>query len=327
MSVTELVAARDGRLDAVLAGGVEELSRSRVASLIKSGKVQVDGHVVRKVSARVGAGQVLTVRIPPPTPISAQPQDLPLHIVWQDADLAVIDKAPGMVVHPGPGHPDGTLVHALLHHLGDLSGIGGALRPGIVHRLDRGTSGLLVVAKNDHAHKGLAEQFAAHTAGRRYLALVYGAVRASAGTVRSTLARHPKDRLRWASSSDPAVGRHAVTHWERAGVAGTLSLVGCRLETGRTHQVRVHLQELGHPIVGDPLYTRRGTRAPASIRDAVAALEARPLLHAWRLELEHPRTGEAMSWLAPPPADMADILRRLDLTSALPSELQAEQDG
>jgi 23S rRNA pseudouridine1911/1915/1917 synthase len=188
-----------------------------------------------------------------------------------------------------------------------------------VHRLDRGTSGLLVVAKNDHAHRGLAEQFAAHTAGRRYLALVYGAVRATAGTARSHLARHPKDRLRWTSTSEPGVGRRAVTHWERLGVAGTVSLVGCRLETGRTHQVRVHLEELGHPILGDPLYRRRGLRSPASVRDAVMALDGRPLLHAWHLQLEHPRSGEALSWIAPPPPDMLAIIERLGLSQALPA--------
>lgn len=316
------IAEVDGRVDAVLAGVVEGLSRSRLAQLVKEGRVHIDGQLARKPSDKVSAGQTLTVKVPPPAPTEAVPQDLPLRIVHQDADLAIIDKAPGRVVHPGPGHPDGTLVNALLHHLDDLSGIGGEIRPGIVHRLDRGTSGLLVVAKHDRAHRHLAEQFAAHTAERLYLAVVHGAVPSGAGTVRSRLARHPRDRLRWASTDDPEAGRHAVTHWERLAAAGTVSLVQCRLETGRTHQVRVHLCEQGHPLIGDPLYTRRRSRVPASIRDLVGELVARPLLHAWSLSLDHPSDGRRRTWLAPVPPDMAAILGRLDLLGALPPAIR-----
>lgn len=309
-----------GRLDAVLAGQLADLSRSRIASLVKEGAVTVDGEVVRKASTKVAVGQEVVVHVPPPEPMEAVAQDLPVSIVYEDADLVVVNKAAGMVVHPGPGHPDGTLVNALLHHVRDLSGIGGVQRPGIVHRLDRGTSGLMVVAKHDRAHQHLAAQFAEHTAQRRYVAVVLGAVQATRGTITSHLARHPKDRLRWASTDDAEQGKVAITHWERLGVRGTVSLVGCRLETGRTHQIRVHLTELGHPLIGDPVYTRGNRRPPASIRDQVDALDARPLLHAWSLALDHPSTGERLSWNAQVPPDMAEILGILELLDALPAE-------
>lgn len=320
MPLLEVIATEEGRLDAVLAGALSELSRSRLAALVKQGRVSLDGEIARKPSASVVPGQRLVVDLPPPRPMEARAQDLPLRIVWQDEHLAVIDKAPGMVVHPGPGHPDGTLVNALLHHLDDLSGIGGVQRPGIVHRLDRGTSGLLVIAKHDAAHQHLAAQFAAHTAGRRYVALCAGAVSASAGTVRSSLARHPRDRVRYASTDVPDHGKEAVTHWTRLGVQGTVSLVECRLETGRTHQVRVHLSELGHPIFGDPLYFRGpgARRPPATIRDLVEGLEARPLLHAWSLSLDHPSGGERLTWTAPVAPDMRAIIDAVGLTGALP---------
>jgi len=307
-----------GRLDACLADQLGELSRSRLAALVKRGAVTVDGVVVRKPSTAVTPGQQVAVRVPPPTPLQARAQDLPLRIVYQDADLVVVDKDAGMVVHPGPGHPDGTLVNALLHHVTDLSGIGGVQRPGIVHRLDRGTSGLLVVAKHDQAHQHLAAQFAAHSARRQYVAVVLGGVGASSGTLRSHLARHPRDRMRWASTDDADRGKLAITHWERLGVRGTVSLVGCQLETGRTHQIRVHLTEAGHPLVGDPVYRRGNLRPPASIRPLVEALDARPLLHAWSLSLDHPRTGERCTWTAPVPHDLAQVLQALRLVEALP---------
>lgn len=315
-------ASGSARLDAALAEAVDDLSRSRAASLIRQGAVQVDGRTVTRTSTSIQAGAVLTVDLPPPVPMEAQPQDLPVDIVYQDADLVVVNKAAGMVVHPGAGHPDGTLVNALLHHVSGLSGIGGVQRPGIVHRLDRGTSGLMVVAKHDQAHQHLAGQFAAHTAERLYLALVHGAVPASAGTIRSRLARHPRDRKRWASTDDPDHGREAVTHWVRRGVRGSVSLVQCRLETGRTHQVRVHLTELGHPLLGDPTYRRRGSRAPASIRDRVSALDGRPLLHAWSLSLDHPATGERIRWVARLPDDMRGVVDALELEDALPESIR-----
>jgi 23S rRNA pseudouridine1911/1915/1917 synthase len=272
--------------------------------------VCVDGQVVNRPSTMIRVGSRIEVEIPPPRPALALPQDLPLRIVYEDSDLAVIDKASGMVVHPSAGHADGTLVNAILHHIGDLSGIGGVERPGIVHRLDKGTSGLLVVAKNDAAHQSLAAQFAAHSAGRRYLALVMGAPVLGRGTVTTHLARHPTKRRKWASTDDDS-GKRAVTHWRVLQRAGTVSLLACELETGRTHQVRVHLSESGWPIVGDPLYRRRGRVLPATLRGHVA--DDRPLLHARNLRLEHPSSGELLAFEAEIPADFAEALHRLGI--------------
>jgi 23S rRNA pseudouridine1911/1915/1917 synthase len=314
-------AVRSGRADAVVAATFPDLSRSRAAALVKEGRVRLDGEIVSKPSASVDEGAALEVEVPAPAPMEAPAQSLPLKIVHEDAHLVVVDKAPGRVVHPGPGHPDGTLVNALLHHVDDLSGIGGVQRPGIVHRLDKGTSGLLVVAKHDRAHRALAAQFAAHTASRRYLALVFGAPASGGGTVRSRLARHPRDRLRWASTDQPDQGKEAITHWRRLGARGTVGLVECRLETGRTHQVRVHLCELGHPLIGDPTYRRKGCRVPARLRERVAGLQDRPLLHAWSLALDHPESGERVRFVAPPPDDLAGALDDVDLQPALPAPL------
>lgn len=319
--MTEQVLTVDqaGRLDAVLAALLPELSRSRVAHLVREGAVTVDGAVIRRPSLKVGPGAQVVVRVPEPVPDEAVPQDLPLRIVYEDEALVVVDKEAGMVVHPSPGHPDGTLVNALLHHVGDLSGIGGVQRPGIVHRLDRGTSGLLVVAKGDAAHRALAEQFARKTAGRVYLALVYGAPREDRGTFVSCLARHPTDRLRWAST-DGSYGKEAVTHWEVRARAGTVSLLECELETGRTHQIRVHLSEAGHPLIGDRTYRRRNTRLPATLRGLVdpdAPVE-RPLLHAWQLRFTHPETGALMAFAAPPPADFTAALDALGVPVPTP---------
>jgi len=217
-----------------------------------------------------------------------------------------------MVVHPGPGHPDGTLVNALLHHLDGLSGIGGVQRPGIVHRLDRGTSGLMVVAKNDDAHQGLAAQFAEKTAGRTYLALVLGSPAAEEGTVRSWLGRHRTDRLRWCSQPE-GVGKHAVTHWAVEARVGTVSLVRCWLETGRTHQVRVHLTEQGWPLAGDGTYKRRGRRPPARLAPFLDDTGQRPMLHAWELRLTHPRSGAPLAFRAAPPGDFGQALEALGI--------------
>jgi len=284
------------------------LSRSRAAALVKEGRVQVEGRVVTRTATRVHREQQVEVEVPPPRPMAAQPQALPLSVVYEDADLAVIDKAAGMVVHPGPGHPDGTLVNALLHHLDGLSGIGGVQRPGIVHRLDRGTSGLMVVAKHDDAHRGLAAQFADKTAGRTYLALCLGQPEAEEGTVRSWLARHRTDRMRWCSQAEGR-GKHAVTHWAVEARAGTVTLIRCWLETGRTHQVRVHLSEQGWPLAGDGVYKRRRRRAPARLAPWLDPDGRRPMLHAWQLRLTHPTTGARLELHAPPPADFAAALR------------------
>ncbi|MFT7519556.1 MAG: 23S rRNA pseudouridine1911/1915/1917 synthase [Kiritimatiellia bacterium] len=320
--IVELRVEERGRIDVVLSDAVDEMSRSRAASLVKGGHVTVDGEVVLRASVKVSRGAALRCELPEPEPMVAIAQDLPLCVVYQDDDLIVIDKAAGMVMHPGPGHADGTLVNALLHHVSDLSGIGGVKRPGIVHRLDRGTSGLVVVAKNDAAHAALAAQFAAHTAGRKYVAVCYGVPIVGEGTTVSHLARHAKDRFRWTSVEPPA-GKRAVTHWRRLGFRGTMSLLQCQLETGRTHQVRIHLTEMGHPIVGDPVYRRRGSKVPASIRDEVSALVARPLLHAWSLALDHPRTGERLTWLVRPPVEYMAVLNGLNLQNHLPKPLLA----
>jgi len=314
--VIELVAPADDRLDVLLAARVPDLSRSQAQRLIREGRVTVGGAVEVRPSARVTAGARITLDRPPPVRSSVAPEALPVPILHQDEDLAVVDKPAGMAVHPGPGHPAGTLVNALLHHLDGLSGIGGEERPGIVHRLDRGTSGLLVVAKHDRAHRALAGQFAAHTAGRTYLALVHDPPREDRGTVTSHLARHPRDRVRFASTTADR-GRRAVTHWEVVGRAGTVGLVRCTLETGRTHQIRVHLSELGAPLVGDGVYRRRRTSAvPAALRALVDPSGERPLLHAWRLGFDHPTTGRRMQFEAPPPPDFRAVLDALGL--ALP---------
>lgn len=306
------------RLDVLVAEAVEEVSRSRAARLVRGGAVTVDGKVVTRPSHTPEAGSQLEIHVPEPEPTDVIAQDLPVSIVFEDDQLAVIDKAPGMVVHPSPGHASGTLVNALLHHLDGLSGVGGELRPGIVHRLDRGTSGLMVVAKHDQAHRHLAAQFADHSAGRRYLAVCIGRPKEERGTITSYLGRHPKDRLRMASVPSSR-GRRAVTHWRVRTRAGSLTLVECRLETGRTHQVRVHLTEQGWPIAGDGLYAPKGqARLPASVRGLVDPSGQRPLLHAWRLDLTHPATEERRVFRAAPPPDYSAVLDALgvDFTDA-----------
>ncbi|MEZ4317088.1 MAG: RluA family pseudouridine synthase [Myxococcota bacterium] len=294
------------RLDALLAERYPEHSRSRLAGLVKAGHVTVDGVVQTRPSLKVRTDAALHVDLPEPDDTGLVAQDLPLRIVFEDADLVVIDKAPGMVVHPGAGNPDGTLVNALMHHIDDLSGIGGELRPGIVHRLDKGTSGLLVVAKNDLAHRHLAAQFADHSAGREYLALCAGTPRERSGRVESFLGRHPKDRVRYTSLDDPERGRLAITHWSVEETLGSITLVRARLETGRTHQVRVHLSELGLPLLGDPLYGK--AKPPASVRALVSS--DRPLLHAERLHFQHP-DGRELQFEAPPAADFQAVLDAL----------------
>ncbi len=324
------------RLDKALARDVPEaaaLSRSRLARLIVEGAVRKGGDVLDDPRARVAEGDEITITLPPTAPTDTQAQAIPLNIVFEDDDLIVIDKPAGMVVHPAPGSPDNTLVNALLHHCGDtLSGIGGERRPGIVHRIDKDTTGLLVVAKTDRAHHGLAAQFEAHTAERRYLALAYGAPDAGDPRLRgvrgatfepgnvlridSQLARHRTDRQRQAVVFSG--GRHAVTRaqvLDRFGTPPQLALVECRLQTGRTHQIRVHMAHAGHALVGDPVYGgRRRLRAgalPQAAADAVGAF-ARQALHAETLGFMHPASGAELRFRAPLPADfqaLLDLLR------------------
>ena len=246
------------RLDRALAAAVPTLSRERLKALIRSGAVEAEGQAVRDPALKVRGEEALRLAMPEPAPAHNEPQDIPLTIVFEDEHLLVVDKPAGLVVHPAAGNLDGTLVNALLHHCaGQLSGIGGVARPGIVHRIDKDTSGLLVIAKTDVAHEGLAKQFAAHSIGRRYLAIVNGVPKATVGTVDAPLARSATNRKKIAIVEGKR-GKRAVTHWKRLTMLNDAALVECRLETGRTHQVRVHMASIGHPLVGDPVYGRAG---------------------------------------------------------------------
>ena len=293
------------RLDRFVPRVLEDLSRSRVQGLIAEGAVLVND-TGKRPGYRLRIGDRIAVHVPEPVQLVARPEDLPLTVVHEDADLLVVDKPAGMAVHPAPGSPSGTLVNALLHHCGDLSGINGVLRPGIVHRLDRGTTGLLMVAKNDTAHRGLAAQLEKRSVERRYAALVWGRPPGE-GVVDAPLDRNPRDRKRMAVVEG---GRRAVTHFRRLRELAFLSLVELRLETGRTHQIRVHAQHLGHPVFGDPVYGGR-TRVrgidPRHREEARRLLEGidRQALHAASLGFTHPRTGEALRFESPLPEDMA----------------------
>jgi 23S rRNA pseudouridine1911/1915/1917 synthase len=293
------------RLDALIAARVEGLSRAQVQRLIEDGCVQLNGRALGKAGHKARRGDALVVTVPPPAPIEVVPEAIPLAIVYEDADLIAIDKPAGMVVHPAAGHPRGTLVNALLFHCGDLSGIGGALRPGIVHRLDKDTSGVMIATKNDRAHAVVSAAFAAKSRGepggilREYLGIAAPPPPAASGTLRTLHHRHPTDRKRF--SSRVTSGKPAVTHWTVVEPLAGAALVRFRLETGRTHQIRVHAADHGWPLVGDPLYGRT-PRGLAPVADALG----RQALHAALLELDHPTTG-----------------RRLRLEAALPDDLRA----
>jgi 23S rRNA pseudouridine1911/1915/1917 synthase len=297
------------RLDLFLRAHCPELSRSRIQMLIKAGKILVNDAEIRQ-SYLVQPGDEIAVEVPEPEPLEARPQDLPLSIVYEDADLLVIDKAAGMIVHPAPGVLDGTLVNALLHHCHDLSGINGVLRPGIVHRLDKETSGLMVVAKHDAAHRALAAHLQAHEIERRYMALVWGVCKEENRRVDAPIARNQKNRKKMAIVEG---GRNAATNFSVSARFAFTSLVECRLETGRTHQIRVHLSHIGHPVYGDPVYGGRdqvqGIR-PEYRRLAKWMLGQikRQALHAKELRFEHPTTGEAMEFSAEPPEDMRAVV-------------------
>ncbi len=297
----------DGRLDRYLAGTLS-LSRSRCATLIQEGRVRVDGKPARK-SGAVAPGQTIEVRIPPPEPLEAEAEDIPLDVVYEDSALLVVNKQAGLVVHPAPGHPRGTLVNALLHRVEDLSGIGGKLRPGIVHRLDRDTSGLLVVAKGDDAHVALSNALRRREVRRVYRAVAWGHLRESPVTVDAPVGRDPRDRKRMGVVEE---GRRAVTRlrvrerWEAA------EYLDVSLKTGRTHQIRVHLAHLGHPVVGDEVYGGgRAKGMSGSIRAWARELDKmvrRQLLHAADLSFRHPTTGDEMQFRAPLPEDFARVV-------------------
>ena len=290
--------SKNQRLDAFLASSLDGLTRSQATRLIESGEVAVNGRAVSK-SYKLAGGEDIAVTLPEPEPVEAVPQDIPLDVVYEDADVIVVNKPSGMVVHPAPGHPDGTLVNALLYHCaGTLSGIGGALRPGIVHRIDRDTSGLIIAAKNDAAHQYLSAQLADHTLARTYECIVVGALREDRGTVNAPIARHPTDRKRMAVV---AGGREAVTHWEVIARYPGYTHVRCRLETGRTHQIRVHMAYIGHPILGDTVY---------GAKKEVPGLTGQ-CLHAVGLLFLHPRTHEVVELSCPLPDEFTRMLQKI----------------
>jgi 23S rRNA pseudouridine1911/1915/1917 synthase len=306
------------RLDRVLAKGIAALSRSRLKGLILQGMVAIGGRTIRDPGHRVNAGDAIEVKVPPPEPAEPKGEAIPLDIVFEDEVLIVIDKPAGLVVHPAAGNWTGTLVNALVAHCGDsLSGIGGVRRPGIVHRLDKDTSGLMVAAKTDRAHRALAAQFADHgrtgPLRRGYLAFVWGAPERARGTIDAAIDRHPHAREKMAVR---AAGRHAVTHWDvverYAGTNGrpAASLLACRLETGRTHQIRVHLASIGHPLLGDdtygPGFKTKAALLPAPARRALEALD-RQALHAYLLGFKHPASGVYLEFTAPLPPELVAL--------------------
>jgi 23S rRNA pseudouridine1911/1915/1917 synthase len=296
------------RLDRALAAAVPTLSRERLKALIRSGAVDAGGKPVRDPSAKVRGEEALRVAVPEPAPAHNEAQAIPLNIVFEDEHLLVVDKPAGLVVHPAAGNFDGTLVNALLHHCaGKLSGIGGVARPGIVHRIDKDTSGLLVVAKTDVAHEGLAKQFAAHSIDRRYLAIVSGVPKAAEGIVDAPLARSATNRKKIAIVEGDR-GKRAVTHWERLQVLKGAALVECRLETGRTHQVRVHMASISHPLLGDPVYGRSGKTHGKLLNELQFQRQA---LHAAELGFTHPVTKHRLSFTSPMPPDMQELLTEL----------------
>ena len=299
------------RIDRALADG-SGLSRERVKALMDEGRVELAGKIATQASAKALAGTAFVIRVPEAVSAAAAAQDIALVVAFEDEHLIVVNKPAGLVVHPAAGNLDGTLVNALLHHCrGQLSGIGGVARPGIVHRIDKDTSGLLVVAKSDAAHEGLARQFADHSIERAYIAVTGGAPMPPAGTVRGAIARSHHDRKKMALVED-GKGKHAVTHYRTLQVLakelGGAAVIECRLETGRTHQVRVHLASIGHALLGDPVYGR----APSRLRPILARLDfCRQALHAAQLGFVHPISNERVHCQAPPPADIQALIGEL----------------
>ena len=289
------------RLDLFLSEQMEDVTRSRLKKLIEDGCVLLCGKPVQKAGAEIKKGDSVCIEIPDAVEYSVQPENIPIEIVYQDSDLAVVNKPQGMTVHIGNGVERGTLVNALLYALDSLSGVGGVLRPGIVHRIDKDTTGLLVVAKNDKAHASLASQIAEKTCYRTYFALLEGNLKESSGRVVTDIGRHPTDRLKMAVLPD-GKGKLAITDFETVAHFGAeFTLCKFDLQTGRTHQIRVHAKHLGHPVAGDPVYGYKKQKIKAEGQ----------LLHAWRLELTHPTTGERMAFTAPLPPTFAEILKKL----------------
>ena len=290
------------RLDKLLIERYPDFSRSRIEGLIKSGFVTVNGAKAEKAGMKVAESDAIEVEIPPPVPAIPEPEDIPLDVVYEDADMLVVNKAPGMVVHPAPGHFTGTLVNALLHHCPDLSGIGGVARPGIVHRLDQDTSGLIVVAKSQRAMDSLVKAFASHTAiEKTYLAICHGRPRLESGRIENLIGRHPVDRKRMAIVQRN--GKNAITNWRvlttpQDTAQSGFSCLECKIETGRTHQIRVHTASLGCPVIGDKQYGK------SALDKRLTPIPLRQMLHAWRLTLWHPVESRKMTFTAPLPDDM-----------------------
>ncbi len=287
------------RIDALLARSIEGLTRSAAQRLLEQGRVTKAGAAVKK-NYKTAAGDVFEVSLPEPEAADLLPQDIPLDVAYEDDDLIVVNKPRGLVVHPAPGHPDGTLVNALLYHCGEsLSGVGGERRPGIVHRIDKDTSGLIIAAKNDFAHLALSAQLSDHTLSRTYEAVAHGVFRDDCGTVNAPIGRHPTDRKRMAVTQKNS--REAVTHWEVLARYSGYAHIRCRLETGRTHQIRVHMAHIGHPLLGDLVY---GHKKPEK------GLEGQ-CLHARTLRFVHPRTGETVEVTSELPDYFKEVLSRL----------------
>ncbi len=298
----------EGRLDRALAAALPDLSRARIQALIADHALQIDGVTITDAASTKFVGGNFSLSVPAPIADKAEAQDIDLDIIFEDDYLIIVDKPAGLVVHPSAGHADGTLVNALLHHCqGRLSGIGGVQRPGIVHRIDRDTSGLLVVAKTDKAHEGLANLFAAHDIERRYLAVVAGQPAPPAGTIRTQIGRHPTNRQKNAVLPD-GKGKHAVTHFRMIEPLKKAALVECRLETGRTHQVRVHMAHIGHPLIGDATYNNR---QKAFLFGPNQSYFTRQALHAASLGFIHPITGEKLAFDSALPEDIQDLLRSI----------------
>ena len=298
--------ASGGRLDKALADATD-LSRERIKGLIAQGMVTIGKTTATSASAKVQGGENYRIALPAPQPLETPAQDIALDVVYEDDHLLVVNKPAGMVVHPAAGNPDGTLVNALLHHCaGQLSGINGVARPGIVHRIDKDTSGLLVVAKSDAAHEGLARQFADHSITRRYLAVCAGHPRPDSGTVAGRIGRSDRDRKKMAVLPDGSTrGKHAVTHYKTVQLLDNAALIECRLETGRTHQVRVHCASIGHALLGDPVYGR----TPKPLRAILDRINfRRQALHAARLGFRHPISGESLDFTAELPPDMRELI-------------------
>lgn len=300
----------EGRLDAALARALPDLSRARVQALIAGGALRVDGAIITDGANKKLTGQGFALSLPPPRPDHALAQDIAVPILYEDEYLIIVNKPAGMVVHPSAGHPGGSLVNALLHHCqGKLSGIGGVERPGIVHRIDKDTSGLLAVAKTDKAHEGLAKLFAKHDIERKYLAIVGGVPAPPAGTIRSQIGRNANNRLKMAVLPD-GKGKHAVTHFRTEAAYKNAALVGCQLETGRTHQIRVHMAHIGHPIIGDPVYANRQNADKIGPKRVIFARQA---LHAASLGFIHPISGEKLFFTSNLPDDMQELLTLLSV--------------